>query len=148
MKKFTKHGIALVVGILCSAILFAQTSFNDIDPKPQNVEIPQSDAMFDVQFDFPVGVGGGEGGIETDGNYIYTSMWNGAGEFQKYSIDGTWLETFTVPSSDGCRDLAYNGTYFYGSASSTTVLALHPTKFTAIAIAISIFIFYFQVDVY
>ncbi len=93
------------------------------DPFAKNEPIP-SDAQFDLLFDFPVGVGGGEAGIETDGSFIYTSMWNGAGEFQKYELDGTWLETFTIAGAAGCRDIAYNGTYFYGGAASTTVFEM------------------------
>ncbi len=96
---------------------------SEINLNAKSEPIP-SDDLFDLQFDFPVGVGGGEAGIETDGDYIYTSMWNGVGDFQKYDIDGTWLETFTVPGSTGCRDIAYNGTYFYGGAASPTVFEM------------------------
>jgi hypothetical protein len=80
--------------------------------------------MFDVIMDVPVGIGGGEAGIETDGSYIYTTMWNGVGEFQRYSMDGTWLETISVSGSAGCRDLAFDGTYFYGSAATTTIFEM------------------------
>jgi len=94
------------------------------ETKPK-VNIPQSDALFDLQFDVPVGVGGGEAGIESDGTYIYTSMWNGTGEFQKYDASGTWIKTFTIAAATACRDIAYNGTYFYGAAASTTVFEMN-----------------------
>lgn len=80
--------------------------------------------LFDVLLDVPVGIGGGEAGIETDGNYIYTSMWNGTGGFQRYQMDGTWVESITVAGSAGCRDIAYDGTYFYGGAASTTIFEM------------------------
>ncbi|MCD4791368.1 MAG: carboxypeptidase-like regulatory domain-containing protein, partial [Bacteroidales bacterium] len=88
-----------------------------------NLEIlskDNSDAMFDLQFEWPVGVGGGEAGIECDGSNIYTTKWNGA-EFYRYQLDGTYIESFTVTGAANVRDLAYNGTYFYGGAASTTV---------------------------
>ncbi len=82
-----------------------------------------SDDMFDLLFDWPVGVGGGEAGIETDGQYIYTTKWNGA-DFYKYGMDGTYIETFTCGSASNVRDLAYDGTYFYGAAASTTLFQM------------------------
>jgi len=92
-----------------------------------------SEDMFDVIMDVPVGVGGGEAGIETDGQYIYTSMWNGTGEFQRYSMDGTWIETISVAGSAGCRDIAYDGTYFYGAAASTTIFEMDLANATMIS---------------
>jgi hypothetical protein len=82
------------------------------------------DDLFDVILDVPVGVGGGEAGIETDGTNIYTSRWNGTGQFERYHMDGTWIETITVAGSAGCRDIAYDGTYFYGGAASNTIFEM------------------------
>ena len=80
-----------------------------------------TDELFDLQFCFPLGVGDGEAGIECDGNYFYTTKWNG-NAFYKYELDGTYIGEFTV---DGCpgsiRDLAYDGQYFYGAAADNTV---------------------------
>ncbi len=124
MKLFTKLGLVLLALVFVAGVHVAQSQV-DYGPKiPPKVNIPQTDDLFDLQFDFPVGVGGGEAGIETDGDYIYTSMWNGGGEFQKYDISGTWIETFTIAGTAGCRDIAYTGTYFYGGAASTTVFEM------------------------
>jgi hypothetical protein len=76
--------------------------------------------FMDLQFQYPVGVGGGEAGIETDGEFIYTTKWNGAG-FYKYGIDGTYLGTFAIAGTSAIRDLAFDGTYFYGGAGLSTV---------------------------
>jgi hypothetical protein len=124
MKIFTKIGIALLVMLMSSGIVMAQMSAIDFAPKKVPIAVPPSDAQFDLQFEWPVGVGDGEAGIETDGNYIYTSKWNGAGEFRQYGMDGTYLGDITVPGSTGCRDIAYDGTYFYGGAASTTVFQM------------------------
>ncbi|MCF8368403.1 MAG: T9SS type A sorting domain-containing protein [Bacteroidales bacterium] len=123
MKVFTKLGLVLLVGLISVSVLWAQTSVSDIGPKKPFAPIA-SDALFDLQFEWPVGVGGGEAGIETDGNYIYTSKWNGTGQFYRYGMDGTYLEEITVAGSTGCRDIAYNGTYFYGGAAATTVFEM------------------------
>ena len=125
MKVFTKLGLAFLVLLITSSMLLAQTSIQDVDPNPQSSwTMPASDALFDLQFSWPVGVGGGEAGIETDGNYIYTTKWNGTGEFYRYGMDGTYIEVITVAGASAVRDLAYNGTYFYGAAASATVFEL------------------------
>ena len=68
---------------------------------------------------------GGEQGIATDGNYIYTAFWNTPnGRFAKYEMDGTFIENFTIASVGGIRDLTYDGTYFYGGAGATTMYVL------------------------
>ena len=73
--------------MISSSMLWAQSSIYDLGPKKVTSPIV-SDAQFDLQFDWPVGIGGGEAGIETNGNYIYTSKWNGSGEYYKYQMDG------------------------------------------------------------
>jgi hypothetical protein len=98
-----------------------------------NIQGDGGDDMFDLIFDVPVGIGGGEAGIETDGTHIYTSKWNGVGEFYRYAMDGTYLETITVTGSTGCRDIAYDGTYFYGGAASTTIFEMDLANATMIS---------------
>lgn len=71
----------------------------------------------DLQFEYPVANGYGEAGIESDGVFIYTSMWNG-NQINKYDLEGGFIESFSIDGVFGLRDLAYDGTYFYGSGSS------------------------------
>ena len=80
----------------------------------------ESKDFMDLQFAYPVGVGGGEAGIETDGNYFYTSKWNGA-SFYKYALDGTYLGTFMIPGVAAIRDMAFDGSMFYGGSGFSTV---------------------------
>ncbi len=75
--------------------------------------------FMDLQFEFPVG-GSGEAGIETDGNYIYSTKWNGD-SFYQYEIDGTYVGSFTIEGVATIRDLAFDGTFFYGAAATPTV---------------------------
>ncbi|MFP4470738.1 MAG: T9SS type A sorting domain-containing protein [Bacteroidales bacterium] len=89
------------------------------NPNPGNPEVA-SDTYWELLWAAPVGVGGGEAGIESDGNFIYTTKWNGD-EFYRYNMDGVYIETFTCGEASQIRDLAYDGTYFYGGAAGTTV---------------------------
>ena len=91
-----------------------------------------SDALFDLQFCWPVGIGGGEAGIECDGNYIYTTKWNGT-DFYKYELNGTFIGPFTCGAAGAIRDLAYDGTYFYGAAAATTVFQMDFTNGTVVS---------------
>jgi hypothetical protein len=86
-----------------------------------------SDALFDLQFDWPVGNASGEAGIETDGDFVYTTLWNGT-QFCRYDMSGNYLGTFSCGSAGAVRDLAYNGTYFYGGAAATTVFEMDFTN--------------------
>jgi len=95
----------------------------DMSEKSGTVNINPSDEMFDLQFSWPVGVGGGEAGVETDDTYIYTTKWNGT-DFYKYDLSGNLIETFTCGTAGAIRDLAYDGTYFYGAAASPTVFQM------------------------
>ena len=128
MKKFF---LILVTISLLTCFLYAadkvkvrqEIPINDLDPDATShyPAIPQTDDLFDFQFVYPVGVGGGEAGMECDGNYMYTTKWNGNG-FYRYELDGTYIETFTVTGCPGnIRDLAWDGQYFYGGAATNTV---------------------------
>ncbi len=134
MKKLTS---LIIFMILASSVLFAQVntkeqiknkaggSLTDVDPKAKlNPNATTfTDDLFDHQFDFPCGDATGEAGIETNGEYIYTSRWNGEGFFC-YEMDGTFLGAFPVPGEAAVRDLAYDGTYFYGAAANTALFEM------------------------
>ncbi len=94
----------------------ASPTYRDVEKQTQ------TRALFDLQFDYAAtgGAAAGEAGAECDGTYIYTTKWNGD-EYYRYALDGTFLTTFTVAGTSGCRDLAYDGTYFYGAAASTSL---------------------------
>jgi len=79
-----------------------------------------TEEFMDLQFEYPVGIGGGEVGIETDGNFIYTSKWNGD-NFYKYDLDGNYVGSFTISGVSAIRDMAYDGQYFYGGTGLSTV---------------------------
>nr|NQU92400.1 hypothetical protein [Bacteroidota bacterium] len=86
--------------------------------------INYTDDPYDLQFEFACGDASGEAGAETDGNFIYTTKWNGTGQFFKYQLDGTFLGEFTITGAAAVRDLAYDGTYMYGAAANTSLFQM------------------------
>ncbi|MBO4646355.1 MAG: DUF2436 domain-containing protein [Bacteroidales bacterium] len=102
----------------------AQTMNPSAEYSPMVSTISNSSrAAWDLLSSFATGAAG-EQGIATDGNFIYTSFWNAAGQFGKYDLEGNFIETFTISGVNGIRDLTYDGTYFYGGAGSTTLYQL------------------------
>ena len=77
----------------------------------------------DLQFEYPTQTAAVESGIETDGEYIYTTGWTGY-QIHKYDLEGNLIETFSIDGVSGLRDLAYDGTYFYGSAAIPVVFEM------------------------
>ena len=130
--------VAFIVVFALTSFLFAaekvrtEQTLSEISPVINTlVNTNQTDDIYDLQFQFPVGVGGGEAGIETDGNYIYTTKWNGS-VFYKYELDGTYVGEFACGTASAVRDLAYDGQYFYGAAATTTVYEMDFTNQTVI----------------
>jgi len=134
MKKSTS---LLILVIFLSSVMFAQmnigeqiknkdrVSISDVDPaaRVNPYATTFTDDLFDHQFSFPCGDASGEAGIETNGEYIYTSKWNGDGFFC-YEMDGTFVGWFPVAGEAAVRDLAYDGTYFYGAAANTQLFEM------------------------
>ena len=62
-------------------------------------------------------------GVASDGEYIYTSSWSSGSSsmFYKYDLDGNFIEEFNISGCGYCRDLTYDGTYFYGVANGNTI---------------------------
>lgn len=73
-----------------------------------------TDIIWDVVWSFNANAGG-QPGIETDGSYIYAATWNAA-TISRYDMDGGNATDFTISGASNLRDLAYDGTYFYGAA--------------------------------
>ncbi|MFH1767434.1 MAG: hypothetical protein ABH826_05125, partial [Patescibacteria group bacterium] len=81
-----------------------------------------SRSTWDVQFNYNVGNsgGGGQAGVETDGNFFYTAIWSND-TICKYDMSGALVEKFVIPGVTGLRDMAFDGTYFYGGATTATI---------------------------
>ncbi|HQP16764.1 MAG TPA: hypothetical protein PLB59_12440, partial [Bacteroidales bacterium] len=86
----------------------------------QNKFSPKSNGIWDVQFAHNVTIGSG---IETDGSHFYVSQWNLDSIFV-FNLNGTAAGKFKLPVT-GIRDLAYDGTYFYGSDASNIIYKMN-----------------------
>ena len=65
-----------------------------------------------------------EQAVATDGFFIYTSSWQRPGEFNRYTPDGEYVETFFIENVGMIRNLSYDGTYFYGTDATNVILKL------------------------
>jgi len=98
-------------------------------PTPENSEMAPlgsgtyegdiSEDTWDILFNFNA-TAASMVGIETDGVNIYTTTWN-AGNFSRYDMTGTPLGDFTIGGVSAIRDMAYDGTYFYGSPATMSI---------------------------
>ncbi|MBE0662951.1 MAG: T9SS type A sorting domain-containing protein [Bacteroidales bacterium] len=96
---------------------YGNTANAETDPSATPREVENTLAMWDLQFVYDVQTSSAmsnHAGSETDGEYIYTAVWIGP-SINKFALDGTFIETFTIPGVTGIRDLAFDGEFFYGS---------------------------------
>ena len=66
----------------------------------------------------------GEVAIVTDGQYIYTSFFNRGGDFNKYDLNGNFIESFNIEGIAQILDLTWDGQYFYGGKGTTTLYCM------------------------
>jgi hypothetical protein len=69
--------------------------------------------------------------VESNGTYIYASKFNG-NSFVKFNTSGNYIGTFTIPGTTGIRDLAYDGTYFYGGNATNKIYKMNFTTQTLV----------------
>ncbi len=70
-----------------------------------NSNADNSKDFLDLQFNYPTSFNG-EAGVESDGNYIYTTNWKSSGIY-KYELDGTFVDSITIDWVSAIRDMAY-----------------------------------------
>ncbi len=110
-----KNIVTLLFAFIISLTLSAQvTTFEKAPTLAENPAISMNRDTFNLQFQFPCTAFIGEYGVESDGQYIYVSQWRDD-SIAKYDLYGNVVETFTIPGVAYVRDLAWDGTYFYGS---------------------------------
>ncbi|MBN1339047.1 MAG: hypothetical protein JXA03_06980 [Bacteroidales bacterium] len=95
--------------------------------------ISLSDATWDIQMNYNASAGGeGQYGAETDGSSLFTTNWND-NYIHKFSKNGLWIESFTIGSVTQLKDLAYDGTYFYGGKSTNLIYKMNFTTKTLVS---------------
>ena len=119
-----------IMFLLCGTLLFAadkvkverEVIFNDVSPTINSNYIahPNRD-LWDILNYFSCQANG-QAGIETNGQHIFTCDWRaGYTGFYEYDMDGIFVESFDIGGASQIRDMAYDGTYFYGSPASMTI---------------------------
>ena len=66
-----------------------------------------------------------EQAIATDGFYIYTASWRRAGEFNRYSPDNGYLETFVIDGVGGVRNLSYGNGLFFATDNTNKIYIIN-----------------------
>ncbi len=122
--------IASFVNVGKAATVSAPDTRADQHPDANNVASrpPQNstDAMFDLQFVYDATPPSGElnlTGAECDGEYLYSTKWNGE-SFYKFALDGSFVEEFVIAGAAEIRDLAWDGTYFYGGNAGNVIYVM------------------------
>jgi len=140
MNHFRNIIITVFVSLFCTA-LFAQ---QNITPKTSIEKSPSAKSnylnknksvYFNLLFNDSLH-GISEAGVETDGSYIYTAVWSDDSLLQRtiyrYSMTGIYVDSFKIDSVVGLRDLAYDGTYFYGGTDDHYIYGMNFTTHTVI----------------
>lgn len=140
MKYFTRTMMIFTMTILFSISAIAQseskTPANQGDSNDAGMSVnPLYHATpvnhlkaWNLQFNYPTASNHpAQAGIETDGVYFYVAAWNNDSIF-KYDMSGNYVGFFKIPGVTGLRDLAYDGTYFYGS--NATAASIWEMDFT------------------
>lgn len=112
-----KKSLLTLLFAFTAIFVIAQTGnpLLEVSPNPAN---PTSitKAAWNVQFNYSTPLAA-SGGCETDGTNFYVAQWNSS-LIWKLSSAGVVVDSFAIPGVTGLRDLAYDGTYFYGGANN------------------------------
>jgi hypothetical protein len=95
----------------------------DNTPNPVPGESTGTRAPWDLMHTFNAAEGG-QYGVVTDGQYIYTSNWGYSAatyNFYKYDMQGNVIEGFNISGCGTLRGMTFDGQYVYGVANSSTV---------------------------
>ena len=100
------------------------TPLFEASPNPNSTStITGDEAIWDLLFSFDATAASGaagNAGAEFANGFYYTTRW-ASNLIHEYDMTGTLIREFSIPGVSGLRDLAYDGTYFYGGASSSTI---------------------------
>ncbi|MCK5840408.1 MAG: carboxypeptidase regulatory-like domain-containing protein, partial [Bacteroidales bacterium] len=104
-------------------------------PRVTEVVNGNTDEIWDIQFVYDVTTASGgivsQAGIEFDGTYFYTTIWNGS-DILKYDIDGNFIGAFAISGASGLRDLAWDGEYLYGGNAGNVIYQIDPETFNVV----------------
>ena len=113
----------------------ADKSIASADNCGMSYAAPVNRDMWDVLKTFDAAEGG-QYGVVTDGQYIYTSNWgysSAANNFYKYDMDGNVIEGFNISGCGTLRGMTFDGQYIYGVANSSTVYCVDLNNHTLVS---------------
>jgi hypothetical protein len=131
--------------LLAAMMLFSVFTFGQAIGDPNLDQAPNalqqttnpSKAAWTLQFEHPLNRTA-TAGVEADSNYIWVTVWSANKNF-KYSKTGVLLDSNTITGStyptsgtSYLRDIAWDGTYFYGSNISATIYKMDFTTGTCL----------------
>jgi len=115
--------------LICISLSANKVSTQTSDISPTNITndytSPNRD-MWDILYTFET-TELGMPGVETDGINIYTTKWEG-NTFTRYDMDGSNQNNFSITGVSNIRDMAYDGTHFYGSAANMSIFVMDLTN--------------------
>lgn len=99
------------------------TVYWNLTPQPE-AGSGTTDHQFEPGLDFD-GSGDLQSSVAFDGEYFYTASTYTLGRYYKYDKEGRFIEEFEIPGMYyKLYDMAYDGTYFYGSDYTNTIFQL------------------------
>ncbi len=127
---FMKKINLLILSLIMFGTMMAQNNaerYQHVNNNP----IAGTDIQWDILWTFNASAGS-QAGIETDGNHVYCPTWNST-TITRYDMDGANPTDFTIAGVTGLRDLAYDGTYFYGASATMALKVMDFTNETLVA---------------
>ena len=112
-----------------------QLNNQEVDADAVSRDVAASRDLWDLQYAIDIAAltgAAGNAGAGSDGEFIYATRW-ASNLIEKFTVDGVFVEEFSIPGVSGLRDLAYDGTYFYGAAAGTTVWQMDFTNHTLVS---------------
>ena len=117
----------MIAFLLSASALMAGLQAQNEEKAPNTgavkADLKKASSNMEIEFEYSTHDNSGEAGCETDGEFIYTALWNN-NYFVKYTMKGQFVETFQIPGVERIRDMAYDGRYFYGSDASSMVYVM------------------------
>jgi len=102
----------------------------EVDPNQTTPYNPPTKDLWDILFSYDVDTptsGTGIAGAEFGNGYFLVAEWGYQGIYRtvyKFDAEGNYISSWVpnwIPGTDGLRDMAFDGTYFYGSNVTNTI---------------------------
>ncbi|MCK4654989.1 MAG: T9SS type A sorting domain-containing protein [Candidatus Cloacimonetes bacterium] len=93
-----------------------------------------TDDLWDLLLSFDITIPTGQigfYGVEFDGTYFHATKWGGETQAYRFDVNGNFVNSYNIPIA-GARDLTFDGTYLYASATDSYVICWEPDTGNAV----------------